>query len=95
MEHIAPVRESELLVVPIRVYPLILCFPWFQSMSPDVDWQRNRLLALGTPGVGEDVAVDWVNLQECSGNVHESTTREEACSVEGGGLPDSVPNRPG
>jgi len=34
------------------------------------------------------VAVDRVDHQECPMNVAGSTTREEACFEEGGGIPD-------
>jgi len=29
MEHLSPVRESEVLVVPMRAYDLVLGLPWF------------------------------------------------------------------
>jgi len=32
--------------------------------------------------------VDWVDHQECPGNVPQSTAREEACFEEGSGIPD-------
>jgi hypothetical protein len=80
MEHISPVREAEVLVVPIWAYDLVLGLPWFQSRNPDVDWQSGQLLALRTPGGAEMVAVDRVDHQECPGNVPGSTAREEACS---------------
>jgi len=49
MEHLSPVQESEVLVVPMRAYNLVLGLPWFQSRNPDVDWQCGRRLALRTP----------------------------------------------
>jgi hypothetical protein len=61
MDHLSPVRESEVLVVPIQAYNLVLGLPWFQSRNPDIDWQSGRLLALQTPGGAEVVAVDWVD----------------------------------
>jgi hypothetical protein len=88
MEHLSPVQESEVLVVPMRAYDLVLGLPWFQSRNPDVDWQSGRLLALRTPGGAEVVAVDRVDHQECPGNAPGSTAREEACSEGGGGIPD-------
>jgi len=88
MEHLSPVQESEVLVVPMRAYYLVLGLPWFQSRNPDVDWQSGRLLALRTPGGAEVVAVDRVDHQECPGNVPGCMAREEACSEEGGGIPD-------
>jgi hypothetical protein len=88
MEHLSPVQESGVLVVPMRAYDLVLGLPWFNSRNPDVDWQSGRLLALRTPGEAEVVAVDRVEHQECPGNVPGSTAREEACSEGGGGIPD-------
>jgi hypothetical protein len=46
MEHLAPVEQLEVLVLPMRAYDLVLGLPWFQSRNPDVDWQRGGLLAL-------------------------------------------------
>ena len=88
MEHLSPVEESKVLVVPMRAYDLVLGLPWFQSRNADVDWQSGRLLALRTPGAAEVVAVDLADHQECPGNVPGSMAREEACSEGGGGIPD-------
>jgi hypothetical protein len=49
MEQLSPVQESEVLIVPMRAYDLVLGLPWFQSRNPDVDWQSGRLFALRTP----------------------------------------------
>ena len=40
MEHLSLCEESEVLVVPMRAYDLVLKSPWFQSRNPDVDWQH-------------------------------------------------------
>jgi hypothetical protein len=88
MEHVSPVQESEVLVVPMRAYDLVLGLPCFKSRNPDVDWQIGRLLALRTPGGAELLAVDRVDNQECPGSAPGSTAREEACSEGGGGIPD-------
>jgi len=80
MEHLSPVQEAEVLVVPMRAYDLVLGLPWFKSRNPDVDWESGRLLALQHPGGAEVVAVDRIDHQECPGNVPGSTAREEACS---------------
>jgi len=88
MEHLSPVEESEVLVVPMRANDLVLGLPWFQSRNPDIDWQSGRFLALRTPGGAEVVAVDRVDDQECAGNVPGSTATEEGCSEGGGGMPD-------
>jgi len=88
MQHSAPVQESEVLVVPMRAYNLLLGLPWFQSRNPDVNWERGRLLALRTPRGAELVAVDRVDHQDRPGNVPGSMAREEACFEGGGGIPD-------
>jgi len=88
MEHLSLVQESEVPVVPMRAYDLVLGLPWFQSRNPDVDCQSGRLLALQTPEGADVVAVDRVDHQECPGNAPGCTAREEACSEGGGGIPD-------
>jgi hypothetical protein len=88
MQHLSPVQESQVTVVPMRAYELVLGLPWFQSRNPDVDWQRGGLLALRTPGGEEVVAVDRVDHQECHSNAPGSTAWEEACSQGGGSIPD-------
>jgi len=74
--------------VPMRAYDLVVGLPWFQSRNPDVDWQWGRLLALRTHGGVVVVAVDWVEHQECPGNVPGPTPREKACSEGSGSIPD-------
>jgi len=39
LEHLSPVQESKVHVVPMREYDLVMGVPWFQSIYPDVDWQ--------------------------------------------------------
>jgi len=88
MEHISPVQEAEVLVVPMRVHNLVLGLPWFQSRDSDVHWLCGRLLALRTPGGAEVVAVDQVDHQECPGDVPWCPVKEEACSEGGSSIPD-------
>jgi len=88
MEHLSLVRELEVLVVPMRAYDLVFGVSWFQSSSPDVDWQCGRLLALRTPRGAAVVAVDQVDHQECPRNVPGSTASEEVCSEGCCGIPD-------
>jgi hypothetical protein len=38
MEDLAPVQESDVLVVPMRDYDLVLGLPWFLFRKPDVNW---------------------------------------------------------
>jgi hypothetical protein len=48
-QHLAPVDESEVLVVPMKTYDLVLGLPWFKARNPDIDWNSGRLLSLRTP----------------------------------------------
>jgi len=38
LDCLAPVNESDVLVVPIRVYDLAIGLPWFHPRYPDIDW---------------------------------------------------------
>jgi hypothetical protein len=38
MEHLAPVTEPEVQVVPMRAYDLVLGLPWFRARNPEIDW---------------------------------------------------------
>jgi len=49
MEHLAPVTEPEVLVVPMRAYDLVLGLPWFRARNPEIDWNLRRLTALRSP----------------------------------------------
>jgi hypothetical protein len=69
MEHWSPVQESEVLLVTMQAYDLVMGLPWFQWRNPDVYWQSGKLLALGTRGKADKVAVDRVEHQEWPGNV--------------------------
>jgi len=46
LDYLAPVDESDVLVVPMRAYDLVLGLPWFQKRHPDIDWAHRRLTAL-------------------------------------------------
>ena len=77
MEHLLPVQESEVLLVPMLAYELVLGLPWFQSRTPDINRQRGRLLALPTAEEAEVVEVHQLDHQECAGYVPGSMAREE------------------
>jgi len=54
MDHLAPVHELEVLVVPMRAYDLVLGLAWFKTRKPEIDWATSRLTSLRTPsGQGE------------------------------------------
>ena len=40
LNYLTPVDRSEVLVVPIRAYDLVLGLPWFPKQNPDIDWAR-------------------------------------------------------
>jgi len=88
MEHLLLVQGSEVLVVPMWAYNLVLGLPWFQSRNPDINWQLGRLLALRIPWAAELLAVDRVDHQECPGIVPGSRAKLEACPEGGGSIPD-------
>ena len=48
-EHLKPVDESEVLVVPMKAYDLVLGLPWFKGRNPEIDWTKGGLTALRTP----------------------------------------------
>ena len=44
--HLVPVDESDILVVKMTAYDLVLGLPWFQRHGPEIDWAWKRLLSL-------------------------------------------------
>jgi hypothetical protein len=49
LDYLAPVDKSDVLIVPMRVYELVLGLPWFYKRNPDIDWARRRLTSLQSP----------------------------------------------
>jgi hypothetical protein len=47
--YLAPVDESDVLVVAMPAYDLVLEIPWFQKRNPDIDWSHHRLTSLRSP----------------------------------------------
>jgi hypothetical protein len=47
-EHLKPVNELEVLVVPIKAYDLVLGLPWFMARNQEIDWTKGGLTALRT-----------------------------------------------
>jgi hypothetical protein len=54
-EHEQPVDESDVLIVPMTAYDLVLDLPWFKTTkglpwfrtrNPEIDWDAGRLLSL-------------------------------------------------
>ena len=78
LDYLAPLDESEVLVVPIRAYDLVLGLPWFQKRNPDIDWAHRRLTSLRSPsasGVEEmtpmTTAVAWKVSEAENKNVND------------------------
>jgi hypothetical protein len=49
LDYLAPVNDSDVLVVPMRAYDLVLGLPWFHKRNPDIDWTHRRVTALRSP----------------------------------------------
>jgi hypothetical protein len=45
-EHEQPVDESEVLIVPMTAYDLVLGLPRFKARNPEIDWEAGKLLSL-------------------------------------------------
>jgi hypothetical protein len=45
-EHEQQVDESEVLIVPMTAYNLVLGLPWFKARNPEIDWEAGKLLSL-------------------------------------------------
>ena len=48
LDYLAPVDESDMLVVPMHAYDLVLGLPWFHKRNPYIDWAHSRLTCLGS-----------------------------------------------
>jgi hypothetical protein len=60
-EHLKPVDESEVLVVSMKAYDLVLGLPWFMARNPEIDWTKGRLTALRTPN-----GPQWAKIPEAA-----------------------------
>jgi hypothetical protein len=45
-EHEQSVDESNVLIVPMTAYDLVLGLPWFKAKNPEIDWEAAKLLSL-------------------------------------------------
>jgi hypothetical protein len=45
-EHEQPVDESEVSIVPMTAYDLVLGLPWLKARNPEIDWEAGKLLSL-------------------------------------------------
>jgi len=63
MDHLAPVHETEVLVVPMRAYDLVLGLPWFKTRKPEIAWATGRLTSLRTPSGQEEAHTSGMIVQ--------------------------------
>ena len=72
LPHLAPVDESDALVVKMTAYDLVLGLPWFERHEPEIDWARKRLLSLRMTSTSRHRDVERVN----SSDPHDRATAE-------------------
>jgi hypothetical protein len=48
-EHLKPVDELEVTVVPMKAYDLVLGLPGFKARNPEIDWTKGQWIALERP----------------------------------------------
>ena len=73
MDHLAPVHEPEVLVVPTGAYDLVLGLPWFKTRKPEIDWATGRLTSLRTPSRQGEARRSGMIVQWYEGRYDEST----------------------
>jgi hypothetical protein len=49
LDHQTPLDELDVLVVPMRVYDLVLGLPWFHKRHPHIDWACCQLTSPRSP----------------------------------------------
>ena len=64
MDNSAAVYKPEVLVIPMRIYNLVLGLPWFKTHKPEIDWATSRFTSIRTrSGIVEeprsDMIVQW------------------------------------
>jgi hypothetical protein len=73
VDHLAPVHEPEVLVVPMGAYNLVLGLPWFKTRKPEIDWASGRLTSLRTPSGQGEARRSGMIVQWYEGRDDEST----------------------
>jgi len=73
MDHLAPVHEPEVLVVPITAYDVVLGLPWFKTRNLEIDWATGRLTPLSTASGQGDACQSGMIVQWYEGWDDEST----------------------
>jgi hypothetical protein len=78
LPQLAPVDESDVLIVNMKAYDLVLGIPWFERHNPDIDWVRKRLITLRNPVYSGIPA----NALAGSNNSETSSEHEELSPVQ-------------
>jgi len=73
IDHLAPVHEPEVLVVPMRAYYLVLGLPWFKTRKLEIDWDTGRLTSFRTPSGQGEARRSGMIAQWYEGRYDEST----------------------
>jgi len=53
-EHLKQVDRSEVLLVAMKVYDLVMGLLWVKARNPELDWTKGPLTALRTPCSNSD-----------------------------------------
>jgi hypothetical protein len=83
IEHLAPVDEPQVLIVPMKAYDLVHGLNWFKARNPEIDWSRGRLTALKS--LGGDGAIpeaDPISTLQSVGNVSDAKLMSEQCGED-------------
>jgi hypothetical protein len=86
--HLSLVRESQVAVLPMPAYDMVLVLDWLHSNNPDVDWQHGVLFGSAKPKVNGSGGSGQGRPSGMPVNVPGSTAREEASSEVGSIIPD-------
>jgi hypothetical protein len=88
LPHLAPVDESDVLVVKMTTYDLVLGLPWFERHGPEIDWARKRLLSLRMTSTShpEGMHVDSPDPSD-SGTTADPDQNHESAGTELGSTP--------
>jgi hypothetical protein len=82
-EHLKSVHESEVLVVPMKAYNLVVALLRFKARNLEIDWTKGQLTALQAPNGLQRVKIPEADrtspLPECS---EESTNDEPPSDIQ-------------
>jgi hypothetical protein len=60
-ELLKPVGESEITVVPMSAYDLVLGLARFMARNPEIDWNKGPLTSLPTPNGSQQAHIPEAN----------------------------------